>query len=75
MSRVRAAVVIVGEFIASQRGLGYLILFASSRQQTDLSLACIVVLCAVGLALYGCVVVVEAIVQKWLGVAITTGEF
>src|SRR5206468_305852 len=30
--------IVVGEFIASQQGLGYLILFASSRQQTDLSL-------------------------------------
>ena len=48
--------IVVGEFIASQRGLGYLILFASSRQQTDLALACIAVLCVVGLVLYGCVV-------------------
>ena len=30
--------IVVGEFIASQQGLGYLILFASSRQQTDLAL-------------------------------------
>ena len=47
--------IVVGEFIASQQGLGYLILFASSRQQTDLALACIAVLCVVGLVLYGCV--------------------
>jgi NitT/TauT family transport system permease protein len=51
--------VVVGEFIASQQGLGYLILFASSRQQTDLALACIAVLCVVGLLLYGLVVVAE----------------
>jgi NitT/TauT family transport system permease protein len=51
--------VVVGEFIASQRGLGYLILFASSRQQTDLALACIAVLCVVGLLLYGFVVMAE----------------
>jgi NitT/TauT family transport system permease protein len=50
---------VVGEFIASQQGLGYLILFASSRQQTDLALACIAVLCVVGLLLYGLVVVAE----------------
>jgi NitT/TauT family transport system permease protein len=57
--------VVVGEFIASQRGLGYLILFASSRQQTDLALACIAMLCAVGLALYGCVAGCEKLVMRW----------
>jgi NitT/TauT family transport system permease protein len=54
--------IVVGEFIASQQGLGYLILFASSRQQTDLALACIAVLCVVGLLLYGLVVVAEKVV-------------
>jgi NitT/TauT family transport system permease protein len=57
--------VVVGEFIASQAGLGYLILFASSRQQTDLGLACIGVLCVVGLALYGAVVLAERIIMRW----------
>jgi NitT/TauT family transport system permease protein len=57
--------IVVGEFIASQQGLGYLILFASSRQQTDLALACIAVLCVVGLALYGCVVLCEKAVMKF----------
>jgi NitT/TauT family transport system permease protein len=51
--------VVVGEFIASEQGLGYLILFASSREQTDLALACIAVLCVVGLLLYGLVVLAE----------------
>jgi NitT/TauT family transport system permease protein len=59
--------IVVGEFIASQAGLGYLILFASSRQQTDLSLACITVLCAVGLALYGLVAIGERLMQRWYG--------
>jgi NitT/TauT family transport system permease protein len=56
--------VVVGEFIASQQGLGYLILFASSRQQTDLALACIAVLCVVGLVLYGAVILAEKAVMK-----------
>jgi NitT/TauT family transport system permease protein len=56
--------IVVGEFIASQAGLGYLILFASSRQQTDLALACIAVLCVVGLLLYGIVVLAEKVVVK-----------
>jgi len=60
--------IVVGEFIASQQGLGYLILFASSRQQTDLALACIAVLCVVGLALYGCVVLCENVVMRWYDV-------
>lgn len=57
--------VVVGEFITSQAGLGYLILFASSRQQTDLGLACIAVLCAVGLALYALVVLAQWVVMRW----------
>jgi len=56
--------VVVGEFIASQQGLGYLILFASSRQQTDLALACIAVLCVVGLLLYGLVVLAERAIMS-----------
>ena len=59
--------IVVGEFIASQRGLGYLILFASSRHQTDLSLACITVLCVAGLALYGLVVLSERLFNHWFG--------
>jgi NitT/TauT family transport system permease protein len=56
--------IVVGEFIASQSGLGYLILFASSRQQTDLALACIAVLCVVGLVLYGGVVIAERVIMR-----------
>ena len=56
--------IVVGEFIASQAGLGYLILFASSRQQTDLALACIGVLCVIGLVLYGAVALAEKVVMK-----------
>jgi NitT/TauT family transport system permease protein len=59
--------IVVGEFIASQAGLGYLILFASSRQQTDFSLACIVVLCAVGLVLYGVIALAERLCTVWQG--------
>jgi NitT/TauT family transport system permease protein len=56
--------IVVGEFIASQRGLGYLILFASSRQQTDLALACIAALCAAGLVLYAAVVLAEKVMAR-----------
>jgi len=57
--------VIVGEFITSQRGLGYLILFASSRQETALSMAAIAMLCIVGLALYGVIALGEKLMRRW----------
>jgi len=59
--------IVVGEFIASRAGLGYLILFASSRQQMDLSLACIAVLCAIGLLLYGLTALAEWLFAMWHG--------
>lgn len=54
--------VVVGEFITAKEGLGYLILFASSRAETSLIFACLVLLCAIGLALYGVIVLLEAVV-------------
>ena len=59
--------IVVGEFIASQAGLGYLILFAASRQQADLGLACITVLCLAGLLLYGAVALGERAMMKFFG--------
>ena len=59
--------IVVGEFIAAQRGLGFLILFASSHEQTDLCLAAIAVLCALGLALYGLVAGAEILMRRTFG--------
>jgi len=47
--------VIIGEFITAQAGLGYLIIFATARADTEVSMAAIVVLCVCGLLLYGLV--------------------
>lgn len=58
---------VVGEFISSRSGLGYLILNAASRMQTDLILAAIVVLCAVGLVLYGLVELADRIASRRFG--------
>ena len=58
--------IIVGEFISSQAGLGYLILFASGRQDTALIFAAITVLCLVGLLLYAGVVAAERATNRWL---------
>jgi NitT/TauT family transport system permease protein len=59
--------VIVGEFITSQRGLGYIILFAGSRLETTTVMAALLVLCAVGLILYGLVALAEQLIMKKFG--------
>ncbi len=59
--------VIVAEFISAQEGLGYLIVFASSQADTALILAAIAVLCAVGLVLYGLVVLAERAANRLYG--------
>jgi NitT/TauT family transport system permease protein len=59
--------VVIGEFISSQAGLGYLILFASSRQETALTLAAILMLCVVGLVLYAIVAVAEQFARRHYG--------
>jgi len=59
--------VIVGEFITSQEGLGYLILFASAQADTALILASITVLCIFGLAFYGLVVLLENVARAKFG--------
>ncbi len=59
--------VVVGEFITAQAGLGYLILFASSKAETGLILAAIAVLCAVGLGLFALVAAAERLVLRRYG--------
>jgi NitT/TauT family transport system permease protein len=59
--------VIVGEFITAQAGLGYIIMFASSAGETATVLAAIVVLCGIGLVLFGLVALGELAVQRWYG--------
>ncbi len=56
--------VIIGEFITAQAGLGYLIIFATARADTEVSMAAIVVLCACGLLLYGLVALGELIANR-----------
>lgn len=56
--------VIIGEFITAQAGLGYLIIFATARADTEVSMAAIVVLCVCGLLLYGIVALGEWIANR-----------
>jgi len=65
--------VVVGEFITAQAGLGYIIMFASSAGETATVLAAIVVLCAIGLVLYGLVGIGELLVGRWYGGQMPTG--
>jgi NitT/TauT family transport system permease protein len=65
--------VIVGEFITAQAGLGYIIMFASSAGETATVLAAIVLLCVVGLALYGLVALGEIGMQRWYGGELPAG--
>lgn len=62
-----AAVVgaIVGEFVASQRGLGYVIVTTQSSMNTSVAFASLVWISAVGLALYGVVVLAAHLWAPW----------
>jgi NitT/TauT family transport system permease protein len=61
--------VIVGEFITAQAGLGYMIMFAASQADTALIMAAIVLLCCVGLGLYGVLALAEKAVLRRMGMA------
>ena len=56
---------IVGEFVASERGLGSLIVTGGVTMQTPSIFASLLLISAMGLALYGVVVAVEGIVAPW----------
>lgn len=57
--------VVIGEFVTAQAGLGYIVLFASSIGETALVFAALVLLCAIGLVLYGLVVLAEHAYARW----------
>jgi NitT/TauT family transport system permease protein len=62
-----AAVVgaIVGEFVASQRGLGYVITTTQSSMNTSLAFAALIWISLVGLVLYGLVVLAARLWAPW----------
>jgi NitT/TauT family transport system permease protein len=57
--------VIVAEFVSSQRGLGYLIMFGNGRLDTVMMMTAIVVLSLMGLALYGVIALFARMVVYW----------
>ncbi len=63
--------VVIGEFITAQRGLGYLIMFTSSRADTPLAMAAVAVLCLCGLLLFGAVALTQWLLDRRFGGAHT----
>jgi NitT/TauT family transport system permease protein len=59
--------VIIGEFISAQAGLGFYILYASSRMETAIIFAALFVLCVIGVALFGAVALAEQLVHRSYG--------
>jgi NitT/TauT family transport system permease protein len=66
--------VIVAEFVASQQGIGYLIVFANGVLDTPLMMAAIAALSAMGLALYWAIAALERVVVYWQTSAERTPE-
>ncbi len=60
-----ATAAVVAEFVASDRGLGYLLLSYNGNLDTAGSFAAIFILSALGLALYGAVELLEGIAVPW----------
>lgn len=56
---------IIGEFVGASQGLGYLIMVANSELRLDMSFAAILLLSAMGLALYASVALVQRILAPW----------
>lgn len=56
--------VVLGEFITAQVGLGYIILFSANNFETALLLASILLLCGVGIVLFGFFLALEAVVTR-----------
>ncbi len=56
---------IIGEFVGSESGLGYLIMVAGQNMNTPLMFVCIVLLGVIGLILFKTVVYVESLVIPW----------
>ncbi|MEO8080631.1 MAG: ABC transporter permease [Caldimonas sp.] len=64
-----AAVVgaIVGEFVASQRGLGYVIIATQSSMNTPAAFAALVWISVLGLAVFGVVALMSRLLAPWAG--------
>ncbi len=62
--------VIMGEFLVSKAGLGYLIVYGSQVFQMDLVMTTVLLLAAAAALMYGCVLWLEKALKKQLGVTV-----
>jgi NitT/TauT family transport system permease protein len=60
---------VVGEFVGSDQGLGYLILSATSYWKTELAFSAMMLLSVMAIVLFGAVSLVERLVCPWLAPA------
>jgi NitT/TauT family transport system permease protein len=58
--------IVVGEFMTADRGLGYLIISASTRLDSQLLFSAIVTLCLTGLAMFGITLAAQALFRRIL---------
>ena len=65
---------VVGEFVSSDSGLGYVISYANVSLDTDVMFAGIIVLSVLGMLLFLAVVLVERIVLSWQAAVEATPE-
>ena len=56
---------IIGEFVGSNVGLGYLILIANNQMNTPLAFASIIIISLFGLSLYGSIAAIERAFMPW----------
>lgn len=55
---------IMGEYLASKEGLGYLLVYGSQVFRLDMVMTCTIVLCALAGLMYGAVAIVQRLVNK-----------
>jgi NitT/TauT family transport system permease protein len=60
---------VVGEFVGSDRGLGYVILSATSYWKTELAFSSMILLSLMAIVLFGAVELIERITCPWLAAA------
>ncbi len=56
--------VIIGEFLAARRGLGYLIIYGTQVFQLNMVITSIIILCVIAMALYQCIQFAEHYYKK-----------
>ena len=58
--------VIVGEFLVSKAGLGYLIVYGGQVFKLDLVMGGVLILCVLAALMYYLVAILEKVITKWI---------